>query len=502
MPQDISFSYRLPLTYVRVTGTRTETTDGLTGQTTVECRSTVTTETGADLLTRCPVSISPEALARQKTTWNLLEDKRLAGADVTSTVEPLAAWKASLSAGMAVLSAGLPLVVGLSLGPPGWIALAGAAGAATLGAGLGSRRYLVSVSGEEGLEVGGDVQPPEPPADVGLAQWNVDSRYGEEKPREAQILAGYRAALADASAAHATAVRAIIADSEGSDSFYWEQRLKSLELVLQSASVGAMQAEAAYTAWKASKLQTVVTDCDERLRIDVLPDRAQLQEWAADTAGGTAAWMKLAAELRIGVSVELEHILGDNQKLHLQEFQPFATADVVHFRQPRPANLEIWRLTPEGATAYSLKRVEVRRLLVAFPGNEETMLVHGGRGASSAVQYAFAASGGLTNIVTDQTDPALQRAHDILDLIPALKNAAEAGSSIRTALSPPSLVDRAAEAKAAQELGLLTGPEDPLKELKDKVAEQELRARLRLAEQMATATSPPVFVTVRGPASE
>lgn len=70
------------------------------------------------------------------------------------------------------------------------------------------------------------------------------------------------------------------------------------------------------------------------------------------------------------------------------------------------------------------------------------------------------------------------------------------GKDLRDALAPPSLVDRAAEAKAAAELGLVPTQDDPLKELKAQLEENELRARLRVAEQLQASRSVPVFVSL------
>jgi hypothetical protein len=498
MAEDLTFSYRLPLTYVRITGTRTELSDPLSGTTTVDCRSAVTTESGADLLTRCVVRLAPQSLEKQKTTWSLLEDRRLVGADVTTTAEPRAAWKASLSAAMAVLgAAGPPL---LTAGPPGWVALAGLTGAAAIGAGIASGG-LLGVLGDEGLEIidvgGTEDKQPKPPEQVNPAEWNVHPDYVKERQREAFVLARYRATVAAATAAHAEAVHAATDFSETGSPHYWERRLKALERILASTSVGAAQAEDAYAVWKASKITTVTEDHDERLRIDVLPTPDELQEWAKAPAGASPRWIDLARRLQVAVTVRLERILGDNGVLHHQEYEPTASDDVVHYRQPRPAVVETWKVTTADNGTYALHRVNIQRLLVAYPGNEATVAVRPDTTASSAVALTLGDSGALLKVGAERTDPNLQRAHDITAIIPALKDAAEAGSGLRSAVSPPSLVERAAEAKAARELGIVPTPDDPLEELKEQVAEQELRARLRITQQLATATSPPVFVTVR-----
>ena len=59
-----------------------------------------------------------------------------------------------------------------------------------------------------------------------------------------------------------------------------------------------------------------------------------------------------------------------------------------------------------------------------------------------------------------------------------------------------SLCRSAGEAKAAAELGLVPGAEDPLKDLKAQLGEAQLRAQLKLAEQIQASTSVPVFVSM------
>jgi hypothetical protein len=121
-----------------------------------------------------------------------------------------------------------------------------------------------------------------------------------------------------------------------------------------------------------------------------------------------------------------------------------------------------------------------------------------GEESDSAVSAVFDDSGALTKISTSVQDESLQRAQDVSGLLSALTAGVEAGSTVRKALSPPSLVEQAAEAQAAQQLGLTSTPPDPLGQLKGQVAEQELRARLKIAEQIASSTSAPVTVTLTG----
>lgn len=493
---DVEFAYLLPLTYLRITGTQTRIDDELDGSATVEYHSVVTTEVGADPLTDCQVRMSAEALTTQKSTWNLLADGRLTGADMSTTAEPLAIWKTSLEAGAAVLGAvGAPL---LAAGPPGWIALGGAAGAATIGAGLAARgRRLLTGSVEVVVPATGDAPQS---TDASMDTWKVHKDYQEEHRQAAQALANYRDALATGAAAHAKAARAWAMAAD--DQTYWEYQVRSLQRMLAWASAGAEHAEAAYAKWMADKRQTVVTAFDERIRIDDLPDLQRLTNWAADPGSEAEQhWIRLAKEQCVAVTVDLEELAGDERTHPLQTYQPkVSDGGIIHRRQPRPAVLTTWKLKRKADGTYQPEQVDIRRELVAYPGNEQAMSIEGEDRTSGAVAVVFDASGALTSVAATLTDPALQRAKDISALIPAVTAAAESGRNLVKAISPPSLVERAAEAKAAKELEQLgKAPEPPDPRQKD-LAEQQLLAQLKIAQQINSSTSVPVVVSITQPA--
>ncbi|NEA30492.1 hypothetical protein [Streptomyces sp. SID13031] len=496
MREDVEFSYRLPLTYVRITGTRTDITDELVdGTVPAEYASVVTTEAGADPLTECRVSMSAEALTTQKSTWNLLTDGRLTGTDVTVTAEPLARWKTALEVGAAVVGAGALVATG----PVGWGVLGGA-GAAAIGAGIassGSRNLFKSLQ-DEGRGTGAK---PAPPGDADMDDWDVPKLYQKEEPEAAKTLANYRQALATGAAAHANAARAWAMAVDEQD--YWEYRVRSLQRMLASATVGAEHAEAAYTKWKSARRTTMVTPFDERFRIDVLPDSQTLTSWAkAPGEVDVNSWTRLAKDLCVAVSVDLEDTVGDDGQNHQEPFEPrVSRGDVIHRRQPRPAVLTVWKLKLNEDQSYEPEKVDVRRLLVAYPGNEKVLSIESEDDTSGAVAAVFDESGALTKVTTDLTDPALQRAKDISALIPAVGTAAQSGRDLMKAFSPPTLVERAAEAKAARELGLTPSAPDPLETRKKELAEQQLQAQLKIAQQINSSTSVPVMVTITQPAA-
>jgi hypothetical protein len=486
---DVSFFYRLPVTFVRVTGTRSQSLD-IDGARTTECKATVTTEVGADFRTRCPVSLSAESLATQKTTWNLTSDGRLTGADVSTTVEPLADWGAAIQAGATVAGIAGPAL--LAAGPPGWVALAGAVGVAAVGTRLLVHENLIPDFQEHAVVPG-------LPDDASPATWGVHARYVETHEGDAKELANLRSCLAEAGHEHARAVRAATMAEEPEEQRYWANRVEHLRRMLSSASVGAARAESSYAAWVVSQLTISIENHDFRFPVDLLPSRSDLETWVADAGQRTyPIWAEMLSELSVAVSVDLEHLEGDNGIERNLTLTPTTSSEKVHYRSPRPAVVMVWDVTKgsDSNARYSLKLRETQRIPIAYPGNETTINIETGHDSTNAVAVSFDESGAMTKVTTEIKDPSLQRASAVSSLLTKVSDSVTAGKDLREAVSPPSLVDRAAEAKAAAELGLVPAAEDPLKQLKAQLAEQQLRAQLKLAEQMQNATSIPVFVSV------
>lgn len=486
----VDFSYRLPVTYLRATGSVTTTTD-VDGTATTEYKVAVTTELGADLRTRCAVSIDERTLATQKATWSLTTDGRLTGADLSLTAEPWARWRAGLKVGAMVAGYAAPAL--LAAGPPGWAGLAALAGAATLGgaaiAGGGSLRSLVDDTG-----VGREA--PEGPADAAPGEWGVHPTYVAEHPADAQRLANLRECLTVTANAHARALRASSLAEDAADQEAWDARAARLQRLLGSASVAAARAEHAYATWLAATTTVTVTQHDVRLTVDQLPTLAELRAWASAGDGMPhSEWVSMVADLRVAVCVDLEPS-GDDDVSRGLTFAPGKSHTQVHYRPPRPAILRVFTATPTDDGHYDLEPAELRRVAVACPGNETVISIETAHDVTNAVAVTFDESGALTKVVTDLKDRTVQRAADLSEAVGSIGEAVTAGKDLREALAPPSLVDRAAEAKAAAELGLVPATEDPLKDLKAQLAEAQLRAQLRLAEQIQASTSVPVLVTL------
>jgi len=491
---DVEFFYRLPVTCVRVTGTRTEIS-GVDGERT-ETKATVTTELVADIRTRCPVILSASDLATQKATWNMTRDGRLTGADVSTSVESMAAWGTAFQVGASVASLAAPALI--SAGPPGWAALVGVAAVGTIGTRvLTLDGVVLDDFGRPGFD---SSQTPALPADASPGEWGIHASYVREHEDAANELANLRSCLAKGGQAHAKAVRAAALATTDEDQRYWADRVAHLRTILASASVGAARAETAYSTWIANMKVLTTTNHDHQLEIDLMPCRKELEGWAAGDRDAIPPWASLVNELRIAISVDLEQAVeSDHDVEKALEFTPTADSSEVHYRPPRPAVMRVWDAIPteaeSGSTRYTLTLRETQRLHVTCPGNETTISIETGPEATNSVAVAFDDSGALTKVETDIKDPTLQRAADLSSLLNKVDGAVTVGKNLREAFAPPTLVDRAAEAKAAAELGLVPAAEDPLKELKGKLQEQQLRAQLKLAEQMQTATSIPIFVT-------
>lgn len=324
------------------------------------------------------------------------------------------------------------------------------------------------------------------------------AEYATEHPDEARALANLRSGLARATNAHAQAVRAAASGQTPDELRYWGDRAAQLRLVLTAAVFGAARAEHVYSTWLASKTELTVTQHDVRLEIDRVPTHAQVTHWAAGSSGSLPSdWVATVETLQTAICIDLEGP-GDLSVGTGLRFEPQASDDVVHFRPPRAAVLRVFKVVPSSTQPgrHTLDPVEVRHLAVACPGNETRISVQTSSRATNAVAVTFDDTGALTKVTTDLKDPVAQRSTEVKSLVDVVTESVTSGKDLRDALAPPSLVDRAAEAKAAAELGLVPTQDDPLKELKAQLEENELRARLRVAEQLQASRSVPVFVSL------
>ena len=493
---DVAFQYRLPLTYVRVTGTRTAASSSLpagpsvTGGTRTTFKLTTTTEVAADLLSSYTVTLSRESLAAQKSTWTLTGDSRLTGAERSITVQPFAGLGAAIKAGSVVAGIAGPAL--LAAGPPGWAALAGLTTIAAAGTSLAVQARTVIEQDDGELAV--------PISDPGVdpTKYGVHPGYLRQDELQARTLANLRATLVSATERHARTVLALAGAAEPDEAKALLSQVRMLERVLASATTGLARAEAQYAAWLESHTKTETTVVDHRLRIDLVPNETTLKAWASAAPDKFySEWESLIRDLGMAVSFDFDQHVQDRDIKRLQEMRVQLEPEVVKYRPPRQGILRVWRATPTAdGTQTDLELVETQRLLVAAPGNEQTIAISTGHESSNAVTLGFDDFGALTKVSTELKDPVLERAEGVSGMLTALSEGVTLGKDLREAVSPPSLVDQAAEAKAAAELGLTKAPVDPLKEQRDQLELAQLQAQLKLAEQLQSATSPPIVVAL------
>ncbi len=463
--------YRLPLTFVRVVGGRTTATDDITGETHVTHESVVTTEIGADLKTLLGIDIGTKATANRSLTLNLHPDGRLKGAEDNVKVDRFAAWAPYVRLSALGLAVVLPWLIP---GPAGAAAAAGA-----IIAGAGTHPGIAPDADHRDVE-----KPPATPDEQRLA------RYAEEREAAHDLLRALRTGLAQEEKTLADAART------GADLDPVRMRLTALRSELS-------RAETAYQAFL-HQHATIRTDAvDERLGVDDLPTEAELRTWAG--GGGEARhvdWARLGRlveTVRVAVSVDL---LDDYQREAQvaerdQLYEPAGVDDRVCYRRPRLAAVRVWRVDPSGeGSARSLDLVEERQLLVSYPGNETFLPLGSGSRTSAAVKLNFDDQGALTSITAELTGSARQRAEGVSGIVTALTEGASAGKDLRETFALPSLEE---QVKAAENLKKLqpAEPVDPdVEKMLKQIEEEERKARLRLAMQLGTATSPPVVVAV------
>lgn len=463
--------YRLPLTFVRVVGGRTEAVDDITQETHVSCESVVTTELAADLQTLLTVDLGTHASANRSLTLQLHADGRLKGAEDSVAVDRFAAWAPFVRLSALGLAVALPWVV------PG--AAGAAAAASALVVGTASRRNAgpESASAEEASR---DLTPDE----------RRLARYEQERKGPHALLVALRAGLATQEEVLADAARS------GADLDPVRRRSAALRSELN-------RAETAYQAFLHRHATVRIEAVDERMGVDDLPSEEELRDWLeVGREADSVDWPRLERltdKLRVAVSVD---VLDEYQRQAQvaerdQLYNPAGAGDRVGFRRPRLAAVRVWRVGALGqGSARSLELVEERQLLVSYPGNE-TFLPLGGHSRNSAtIKLAFDEQGALASMTAEQTGSARQRAEGVNGVVTALTEGASAGRDLRDTFALPSLEE---QVKAAENLRKLqpVEPVDPdVEEMLRQIEEEERKARLRLAMQLGTATSPPVVVTV------
>lgn len=481
--------FRLPITYVRVAGSVDEVHDPCDPSPKRSYALAVTTETGSDTRTlqKVPLRIGGKA----DLAFSLAPDGRLLSTTVAQVSRDQGPdW--TTAAKVAGAFTGLAAPALLAAGPPGWAVLGGGAlltGGAVLAA-TGARTFGPAVAHAEGDPdpTGGDV-----PADVPPQEAGVPEAYVEADPAAARELARYRLALAATRDAHSRTVLTASAATDGSGL----DRARALAGLLRQIETGLASAEHRLEVWREKHKQISTHLVDTRLRVDELPTQAELKRWLSDASKARPLWHALVESSGTAVTIDLEEdeALGEPTDTHTADLDLLSSPEVRH-RPPRPATLRVWRVTRAAKDAVEPHLLEIRRLTVAFPGNEREFALRSA--TQDQLDLVFEADGALTRVQVGSTSPALQRADQLSAAVTGGIDGVSLGQGLREALAPPSLVDRAAQEKAARELGLVPTAVDPLAELRRQHEEASLRAQIRLADQIASSTIPPVLVQFTG----
>jgi len=108
----------------------------------------------------------------------------------------------------------------------------------------------------------------------------------------------------------------------------------------------------------------------------------------------------------------------------------------------------------------------------------------------------FATNGSSQLLSGSASRKTARTSKDIGTAITGISDAGKAGLALREALQPPSAKDQADAAEALAKLAPKE-PKDPaLARLEEQLAEAQLKAKLRVAQQLATASSAPIVVRV------
>lgn len=459
----LAFEYRLPTTLVRVSGTATTTLDTLTADTLKEVKALATTVVAADIRTRLMARLSVDSQGKVEQNLKLTPDGRLKNVTITSTVSRLGILPTAARVGTFALAAAMPLLIP---GPAGWLA--------SLSALAVSRKRPPGRS---------DVD-----ADYGVTKEELVLDAYKAAGYDEAILVGLRRSMTVASRAQATALAT--------------EEIKAGQVdVLVRATRAANRlrpaldrAEAEFRTWRATTMKVTVEEFDQHFRIEQLPSEQTLREWVVSD-GDAGTWGDFTRQWDVAVSADLVKSVPDETLPTVAKppkmFEPLPENDELWWRSPRRVSLKVWRVR-EADAGRTLELVTETTVDTPWPGNEKTLSLNA-KGNSGKLAYSFDETGALIEVGAELTGTGRQVSGELDSLMTGLSDAADAGTKLRQAFAPPSLKEQV-EAKEAL-AKLAPAEEDPTKaEERKKLEAAQYRAQLRIAEQLAEATSPPQFV--------
>ncbi|WP_433167188.1 hypothetical protein [Kribbella sp. CA-247076] len=461
-------AYRLPVTVVRIQGTRTTTTSSVdpTARPQVEREATVDVDVVADPRQTYELRAPADSgWQDRQLSLTLTTDGRLATAGAELTDRSGERLKAVVTIGAVVAGS---LVLGAN--PI-------TAGAGALVVAAGSLRRAIEELDSDGHS--GTSQDDEEQVDEALPkpeELGINPEYETDHPADHALLYAYRMALLRLTLEHAT-----MAGRTGSLPGSVADALKQLDAILKSTRAEAKHVEARYDAWLKSKetrdTKTIVLE----LYADQLPDEAAFHKQLLDGAGSTPpVWWKAMETVRTMATVDYL----DGGTASAPSEAAIAAGSIV-YRVPRPATLQTWSVV-EKESGYEATRATQDRILVTVPGSEQTIAVSSAK-KEGKVEIGLDPSGALISLEVTSNSSAARRAETVAGLPAVVKDALTTGGELAATFDPTQreLQRLERELKIAEANAKLKGPADPdprLTELQDKLAVAELEARLAAAE--------------------
>lgn len=486
---DVVVRYRLPVTTIKIAGTRTHVVNRKSVPTidTVSRNATAVTQIDAD--PRLWLSFTdPGPLARRMRSdverdlaFTTKPDGRLQTINAKVTDTSAERLKASLQIGASVSGALGSLLI--PAGPLG-VAVGVAAGVVT-GAVAYSAHALGIIRLEPGaLDAAFDDAAGEELSRPTLDKLGIPPAYAAEQKAAAELLANLKWSeiqLLDA-IGRATTTSALAAPRDLS------AQLRHLQRSLVAVREALVESERACLAWVADQAEVTNTMFNEVLTIDELPTTPELHRIVSShfPANDRRRCVGLFEDLRFAVTCDLLDPDVDQNRTVRPDVK--LTSDTaIWFRRPRIATVTHWEITKSG-TGLLAKPTLVERKVVVLPGDEEQLEVVARTGSGTA-SATFDADGLLIGESVHVKDPSVDTIKALAEAPSLIKDGLASGAAVVDGLttSDAEKTARAKDAldllKAEKDLTAARGPAAPdrLKQMRDDLEEAELRARLAKA---------------------
>ena len=478
--------YRLPVTTVRITGTRARVVNrkSMPAIDTVSRSATAITQINADhrlwltFTDPGPVDRPWRRDLERDLNLSVKPDGRLQSLNATVTDTSTDRLKAALQIGAGVTGA----VGGLLIPAGPWGAAIGVATGVATGVIAYNARAVLPIDGEavtKALE-GGDGTPSRP----AMEKLGIPPAYSAENKDAAELLANLKwseVQLLDA-IARATPAHDLTAPQQ------LASQLRHLQRCLVAVREALVESERDCLGWVAQQAVVTNTVFDEVLTIDEVPTTSELHATVSAhfPADDKRRWIDLFKTLRFAVTCDLlDPDIDQNRTLRTDV--PKSSDTTIWYRRPRLATVTHWEIVKSGTSSVATPTL-VERKLVVIPGDEEPLQVVPDKGAGTAT-VTFDGDGLLTGHATHVKDASVDRLKALADSPALVKDALASGAAVAEGLTT-SDAEKAARAKSAlelvkvaKELQAARGPAgvDRLKQIREELEEAELMARLAKA---------------------